>query len=361
MDTISPSNDPPSAPSKAWRGLTGGLLLMVASGGLFYRLWQTAAPAPVAVAPDFAAAEHEELTKKLGKFFDEDARPLLLKTRGQDLAAIATVLNSLDDTFKRYEQGVPKFASDLTGWGTRFKIMYRKGVETAEGKEQHTWTQQLIQDKFSQHVMSDASLEQDLLAIMKQFNFDLEANRNQMLASLQTKLVAADLPVKVKSLQLAEFKTEFGQKLQSLLKAMPQQSLGVGLGSITSGIVAEEAVRQIVRTIIAEMTVRIASSAAVAGGAASSAAAAGATGGSAIAPGVGTVLGLAGGFLVGALVDWWMTDSFQEKIVQQCHGFLDTTKASLLEGEGGLKKILTAQIEQAASAYEKATQDTLRL
>ena len=361
MESPTPPHSTPAKATRSWRGVMAGALLMIASGGVFYRVWNMATPATVAPVIDTSAEERAELTAKLTKFFDEDARPLLAKTRGQDLAAIATVLNSLDANFKRYAEGVPKFASDLTGWGTRTKILYRKAVETAEQKDQHTWTQDLIRDKFSKHVMSDVALEKDLVEIMKQFNFDLEANRNQMLASLQTKLVAANLPVKVKDLELAEFKADFGDKLSALLKSMPQQSLGVGVGSITSGIVAEEAVRQIVRTIIAELAVRLASSAAVAGGAAGGAAAAGATGGSAIAPGVGTVIGLAGGFLVGALVDWWMTDEFEEKVTKQCHGFLDNTKASLLEGDGGLKKVLTQQIETCAAAYEKAAQSSLQL
>ena len=56
-----------------------------------------------------------------------------------------------------------------------------------------------------------------------------------------------------------------------------------------------------------------------------------------------------------------MTDEFEEKVAKQCHGFLDNTKASLLEGDGGLKKVLTQQIETCAAAYEKATQASLKL
>ena len=355
-----PDLSKPKAVARPWRGIAGGLLLIAASGGVLYKVNTTATPSSVPEVVDTSAQERAELEASLVKFFDSDARPLLAKTRGKDLAAIASVLNSIDASFKKYGEGVPKFASSLTGWGTRFKIIYRKSVESAEGKDEHTWTQQIIQEKFAEHVMSDTALEKDLLAIMKQFNFDLEANRNEMLAGMQTKLAASNLPVKLREVALQEFKAEFDQNLKSLLKKMPAQSVGVGVGSIAAGIVAEEAVRQIVRTIIAEMAVRIASSAAVAGGAAGGAAAAGATGGTAVAPGVGTVIGLAGGFLVGALVDWWMTDEFEEKIGKQCHGFLDTTKASLLDGDGGLKKLLTNQVEQSATAYEQAIQASLQ-
>lgn len=337
---------------------------MALSGGVFYQVNKSSisepSVPPASQADDISAAQRADLEKSLAQFFDKEARPLLEETRGKDLAAIAQVLNSLDTAFKRYETGVPKFASALTGWGTRFKIIYRKGVESVQRKEEHTWTQQLVQEKFSEHVMSDTNLEKDLIAILKQFNFDLEANRNEMLAGIQTKLAASHLPVKIQSLPLEIFKAEFAQNLTILLKSMPQQSVGIGVGSLAAGIAAEEAVRQIIRSIIAQLTVRIAASAAATGGAAGGAAAAGAAGGSVVAPGLGTVIGLAGGFLFGAVVDWWMTDAFEEKVGRQCKGFLDATKASLLEGEGGLKNMLVNQIEQSSRAYDRAVQSSIQ-
>ena len=111
---------------------------------------------------------------------------------------------------------------------------------------------------------------------------------------------------------------------------------------------------------VAQLAARIATTAAASGGAAGGAAAAGAGGGTAVAPGVGTVIGLAGGFLVGALVDWWMTDEFEEEVARQCHEFLGSTKASLLEGDQGLKQIMLQQVEHAAGAYEEAVQQSLK-
>ncbi len=347
--------------ANAKRGAAAGVLLLAASGGLFYTILNVADPQSVNVNPAGTVAERQALEAQLEKFFDSEARPLLAQTRGKDLAAIAQVLNSLDAAFARYGEGAPKFAKDLTGWGTRFKIMYRSGVETAQRKDQHTWTQQLVQEKFATHVMSDASLEKDLVAILKQFNFDQEANRNELLAGMETKLAAAHLPVEDTNLTKEDFQKQFQQHVQSLLAQMPQQSVGVGVGSITAGIVAEEAVRQIVRTVVAEVAARIAASAAVTGGAVGGAAAAGATGGSAVAPGVGTVIGLAGGFIVGAMVDWWMTDEFEAKVTKQCHGFLETTKQSLLDGDHGLKSVLTQQVEQAAAAYEQALRAAVKI
>ncbi len=347
----------PTPHVRPWAGGLAGLLLLAASGGIFYKVYDAAHSESLANHED---ADRQLLEKQLNQFLADDAKPLLAQTRDKDLKAITAALNATDAVFKKYGEGVPKFASDMTGWGTRFKVIWRKGVESAEGKQEHTWTQELVQEKFARHVMSDASLERDVMAVLKQFAYDLQANRNEMLATLQMRLEASHLPISVKNLAMQEIRGNFEQRLQSLLKDLPGNSVAIGVGSLTAGIVAEEAVRQIVRAVVAQVAARLAASAAASGGIAGGAATAGASGGTAMAPGVGTVIGLAGGFIVGALVDWWMTDKFEEEISKQCQEFLDTTKAQLVNSDQGLRLLMTAQVEQSSAAYEKALQASLQ-
>lgn len=335
--------------------------MLVAAGGIFYQVATTASAPPLeGRAETDEGAERRALEQKLAGFFEQDARPLLAQTKEKDLLAVQRALDGVDAAFKKYEEGVPKFASALTGWGTRFKLLWRKGVETVEGKEEHTWTRQLVQEKFSEHVVSDTRLEQDLTEVMKQLTFELEADRNEMLAGMQTRLAASSLPVAARQLAMADIKQNFDPRLQELLASMPAQSVGIGVGSLAAGIAAEEAVRHLARAVVAQLAARLAVTAAASGGAAGGAAAAGAGGGTAVAPGVGTVIGLAGGFLAGAAVDWWMTEEFEEKIGEECRGFLSSTKTSLLEGESGLKQSMRHQVEQAAGAYEKAVRLSLQ-
>ena len=75
MESPTPTDPTPVKTGGARKGVIGGALLMIAAGGLFYRVWNMATPATVAPVVDTSAAERAELTAKLNKFFDEDARP----------------------------------------------------------------------------------------------------------------------------------------------------------------------------------------------------------------------------------------------------------------------------------------------
>ena len=48
--------------------------------------------------------------------------------------------------------------------------------------------------------MSDARLEADVMEIMKQFAYDMEADRNELLASLETRLNESQLPAAARSI-----------------------------------------------------------------------------------------------------------------------------------------------------------------
>lgn len=330
--------------------------LLGGAGGALHQVWQQARQGQAAEAAAHAAAE---LERNLRAFLDDDARPLLQRTREQDLAAVGRALEKVDKCFAAYASGIDDFSSSLTGWGMRFKILWRKGVETAERKEEHSWTAQLVRDKFHQHVVSDTRLEGDLNEILKQFAYELESSRNELVMDLDAKLRQSGLPVNVRDAALADFRADFREKSEALLRNLPGQSVTIGVGSLTAGIVAEEAVRQLVRVVLAQAATRLASGAAASGGAAGVAVAAGGTGGTAIAPGVGTAIGIVGGFVVGAVVDWWMTDEFEEKVNGQCRDYLSQTRAALVSGDGGLQKLLTAQVDQSAAAYEKAVESSV--
>ena len=79
-----------------------------------------------------------------------------------------------------------------------------------------------------------------------------------------------------------------------------------------------------------------------------------------LAPGVGTAIGLAGGFIAGAAVDWWMTDQFEEKVSLQCRQFLKKTRDSLITGPQGLQAMLTQEATRTGEVVDRALSDTLR-
>jgi hypothetical protein len=80
----------------------------------------------------------------------------------------------------------------------------------------------------------------------------MEANRNELLAGLEARLNAAQLPAAARHVVLGSFRVQARERIRDLLGRMPGQSVAVGVGSITAGIVAEEAVRQLIRAVIAQ-------------------------------------------------------------------------------------------------------------
>ena len=343
---------------RPWRGLAAGLLLLVTGGAVLHRTWQSArddaASASARAAAKAAHQAERDLRGKVSGFLSREAAPLLAQAKAKDLAAVNRALASLDARFAGYASGVDAFTHDLTAWGTRFKLIWRKSVETVKRREIPEGTAKLVRDKFDKHVVSDARLEADVLAVMQQFAYELEADRNELLGTLRTRLEASDLPLAMRQVALTDFKTRYEEQLKTLLGKLPGNSVMVGVGGITAGIVTEEAVRQMVRVVLTQAASRLAGGAMASGGAAATAVAAGGTGGTAIAPGVGTAVGVVGGFLVGAVVDWWMTEEFEATVKQDVLAFLTQTRATLISGPQGLEAMLKAQVENTSAVWERS-------
>jgi|GEM_PF-4454672 len=358
-----PMTTPPDSPGarlpRLWPGIFAGLLLLAAAAAVFWQVWQSTQPDTAMLAARVEEKRRAEVHRAVDSFLSNDAKQLLGAAQRKDMAAVQRALDSLRDRFKSYAGGIDDFTSALTGWGMRSKIIYRKTVETIEQKDEHSWTASLVREKFASHIMSDAQLEADVIEIMKQFAYDMEANRNELLASLETRLNAAQLPGTMKHVVLRGFREQTRGRIQELLTRLPGHSVAVGVGSLTAGIVAEEAVRQLIRAVIAQAAARIAAGAAVSGGAAAGAVATGGAGGTAIAPGIGTAIGVAGGLIVGAVVDWWMTDEFKEKVAEQCRQFLSTTHVALVTGDKGLEKLLLDHVTGSNNACREAVALTL--
>jgi hypothetical protein len=334
--------------------------MLLLSGGLFYQTLQF--PEPSVASGEVVMDDLLEIRKqRLAQFYREGASPLLATAHAKNVAAEERARAAMDALFKKYEAGSPKFASALTGWGTRFKILYRSGVESVEGKDEKTWTQQVVQEKFDATIVSQTQLEADLTAITKQFAYELEANRNELLVGLETQLTAAELTAELAVMDHGPFRQQFDVKLQAMLAKMPSNSVKIGVGSLAAGIAAEEAVRQVVRVVVAQLATRLAATAVTAGGTAGAAAATGAGGGTVVAPGVGTAIGLVGGFLVGAVVDWKMTDKFEDKVEAQVNEFLLAMKTQLMTDPNGMLPMLQKQAADAELLHKRALEEILVL
>ncbi len=363
MDPGSLTIDPPA--SRLWPGLLAGLALLGLGGTVGYRTWEAArvksVTAQEAVAADEAARQAGvDLRRRVSGFLNGEAAPLLAEAKAKDLAAVNRAMAALDACFAGYAEGVDAFTHDLTAWGTRFRLIWRKSVETVKRREIPEGAAKLVRDKFDHHVVSDARLEADVVAVLEQFAYERQADRNELLGRLETRLEASALPVELRQVALTDFKERYQDQLSRLLGRLPGNSVMVGVGSLTAGIVTEEAVRQMVRVVLTQAAARMAGGAMISGGTAASAVAAGGVGGTAVAPGVGTAVGVVGGFVVGAVVDWWMTEKFEGEVKQEVLTFLTRTRTALISGPDGLESLLKAQVEHNSDTWRRSLTGSLQ-
>ncbi len=62
---------------------------------------------------------------------------------------------------------------------------------------------------------------------------------------------------------------------------------------------------------------------------------------------------------MGAVVDWWLTDEFKERVGAECRKFLSNTEVALMTGEKGLEKILFDHVNASRDACRDAVSRTL--
>jgi len=120
--------------------------------------------------------------------------------------------------------------------------------------------------------------------------------------------------------------------------------------------------RQIVAQILTQLGVDMVAEGVEAGGATVGGATAGGGLGSLGGP-AGTVIGVGTGLVVGAIVDWWLTDQFKAKVEAQCNVFIDMVEARLRDGTDkstGLSKAFEATVRQTSQIQRDAILKTLK-
>ena len=271
-------------------------------------------------------SEQHKIRKQRQEFFAASAIQLLDKEQQRNQEAIDRARDRLDTNFARYRTGVPKFAEDLTSWGTRYQL--------AEAALSDWWSKsnearKVATDRFADLVVSDQQMQRDVAAIIDQFSYDLEANRNQMLGELREKVSIAACPCASTDLSSATLVKSFATELQPLLQKEAKNSVVVGSFAAGGGFIVQLAATKIVTTIINSMVTEVATEAAAGGSAMAAGALEGGAGGTLIEPGVGTAIGVVGGIIVGAVLDWGMDARFKQKVTDECNDMLIKMKKAL--------------------------------
>jgi hypothetical protein len=273
-----------------------------------------------------ALPKAQKVKRQRQEFFASQATELLALEEERNRAAMELARGRLAAHFSRYRLGVPRFAQDLTTWGTRYRI---SKALLKDWWSKSNEARKVATDHFSEFVVSDEQLQKDVAEVIAQFSSDLEADRNKMLSELQVRVASAAVPCATKELGSTGLGEAFMAEAQPRLKERAAQSLVVCILGTGGGFAAAQAATRIVSKLLTSMAVRVAAGAAVRGSAVATGAVAGGEGGTMLTPGVGTAIGVVGGLIAGWGVDWWTEKEFKEQVTNECNEMLSGMEEAL--------------------------------
>jgi hypothetical protein len=262
-------------------------------------------------------------------------------------------LQRIDDVFARYARGIGPFADDVISYGTRFRVLWRMpGDWWYEDGRVH----QLIQAKLEKHLFTDEQLSRDLAQVLAAFRSDIDANRNRLLSDVQAAVHEGDLPDVVLP-DLSAFARQVHLDVQEFASGRARDSVYHGLATLIASEVAAVAATQVSLFVIRSVAIGAAGSAAGAGGATAGGAAAGGGAGSVLGGPVGTVIGFAVGIVIGIGVDWWMSESFKDRLQHDLRDYLNDVRNTIVNGTEdaqGLAEALGEVLEDLHQAESSA-------
>ena len=333
----------------------------------------TGGPFTVSVTPaETTLSDHDSAQRRqelLDVYFRQVIPQLdksLLRKRAGSERAIAGLRERLDG----HRHGIPRFADDVTRWGTRFGVMGRMSKDAWNrwwnDDPDAAATRRYIESKFRAHVLAERDLQEELEAAVQQFVADLEADRNELFADIRLPLEASNVHIAVGDAEWERVRRQIMSRAGTIAEAGAKDTLVSGLTAVTASGVAGWAAERVVIQVLARVAPMVAaqlgaSAAAAGGGAMAGGAGGGGTVGSLAGP-AGTVIGIGAGLVVGAAIDWWMTENFKEKLAEQCNRFLDTVRDQLIDGtaqQPGLRAVFDEAVRLSDEAQRKAILDVL--
>jgi hypothetical protein len=302
--------------------------------------------------------------------YREEIVPLLDQFDRRNDEAVMNAIVVLHDRMTMHRAGVGPFTREVVSWGTRIGVMKRYPPDVwhhlrNQPNDAHRVTE-YVDEKFRRHILSEASLRQDLDAVIAQFNDDMLASRNRLYAGLALPLARIKVSHPMTTPGLADFSRDVAKRAAGMTGAMAPDTVVAGLAAVCGGWVATDVAQGITSRVVTQVLARLGTAMAAegieAGGATLGGAAAGGGGGSLVGP-VGTVIGLGAGLVVGAIVDWRMSKRFEAKVTEQCNWFLINLERNMRDGtpdSPGLKDELGEAAALASRLQREAIQAALK-
>jgi hypothetical protein len=368
------SYDPARSLARArWKAAgVSALVALLAMTLVYWRGGKTPqTPGPVAIAP--APSQVIETPKRdpqaAQRIYRTSIIPLLDEYDRENAQAVSRAMLALHERMQFHRAGVVPFARDVRSWGTRFGVMHRLTADLWH-KVRHDQSHppqvaQYINEKFRREVISEKQLQGDVASILSGFEQDLSANRNKLYSQLSLPLsqIQAELPGT--SLNTEPLANQIQQRSNAISKELAPDTVVWGVVEFSGSWVATDVAQSVASRIVAQILARVGTSMAVeglsAGGATVGGTTAGAGAGSLAGP-VGTIIGLGAGLVVGATVDWWLSDQFEAKVTHQCNNFLNGLEQRLRDGgkqNPGLRQTLNEAARVAGQSQRKAIENAI--
>lgn len=236
---------------------------------------------------------------------------------------------------------------DIMSWGTRLKILWDMPGDKIAGKHD---VENLIKDKFDDHLFSNAKLKKNLGDIFSSLQTDLQANHNLMLQEIRAFAAENEVPFNLPDVQA--FGESVRKELLNVAKEQAEGSSSNGVQTVIVSGMAGYAGEQLAAQLLATVGTDMAATIAIAGGSTVTGAGGGAGIGALGGPG-GAAIGIVAGFIVGGAADWWMSASFKNKTEVEMNLQIDRLRDALLKGRDGHEGLVSL-LNRASAAVNKA-------
>jgi hypothetical protein len=351
----------------------------VAAGYEFWHRWSTldqpqSSPIPQPkLAPAIArSTEPAQLLEPEGvrvtRVYQESIVPALDGFDLRNGAAVGRAVGMLHDRIQAHRARIPRFTKDVLSWSTRFGILKRYPGDLwhkVRGGDPGA-VRAYVNEKFRDDILSEIGLQQDVVAVVAQYNLDMTASRNQLYSELELPLQKIRVIRPAEGISIERLAADVRQRAEALSGGLASQSVAAGLVEFSGGWLAMDAGQAVASRIVGQILARVgtamATDAIAAGGATVEASAAGGGAGSLAGP-LGTIIGIGVGLIVGAIIDWRLSKMFESKITEQCNRFLDTLEYHLRDGAnagGGLRAALLESTRLTNEAQTQALRNALR-
>ncbi len=343
----------------------GGAIVLGLATLLAWWTWPEPVRAPAASVPSVQPVAFDA-----DALFAERIEPLIDVSQSRNDAAADRAVEFLQDRFDGYRAGVKPFVESVTSWRARFAIARRMPGDwwskAFGASEERSDVERYVMGRFRAHIMDERSVEVAIVEAANTLAADLEANRNLLWTEIELALREADAPVVTPIGDFGAFQRAADLEASAMASRFATDSLVNGIATFAAGaaggLVAEQAAAALLARLGGAASVSAAAGAAASGSAVAGGAGVGAGGGALGGP-VGAVIGFGAGLAVGAVIDWKMTDAFQDRLEGELHAYLDELEAAVVNGTDenkGLRAALDEAVRHAAAAQKGAVLAKLR-